>query len=101
MPIFDYECPGCGEVFEALTQTGDPPPTCPACGGHKSKKLVGAPAVHFKTDSATPRIEKRVKDYLKDGKASDAVRFADKAASMTKSDQVKRIADKLHDKTGK
>ena len=43
-------------------------------------------------DHATPRIEKRVKDYLKDGKVSDAVRFADKAASMVKSDRVKRVA---------
>jgi len=51
--------------------------------------------------SQTGRIEKRVKGYLLDGKVSDATRFADKAASMVKSDRVKRIADKLHHKTGK
>ena len=60
-----------------------------------------APSVHVKEDRATARIEKRVKDYLKDGKFSDATRFADKAASTVKSDKVKRIADKLHKKTGK
>jgi hypothetical protein len=42
-----------------------------------------------------------VKDYLVDGKVSEAVRFADKAASVVKSDKVKRIADKLHQKTGR
>jgi len=101
MPIYDYECVGCGEVFEVILSVGGAPEKCPACGNHDCKKLIGAPAVHMKTDHATPRIEKRVKDYLKDGKVSDAVRFADKAASMVKSDRVKRIAGKLHEKTGK
>jgi hypothetical protein len=36
-----------------------------------------------------------------DGKVKDAVRFADKASSMVKSDKVKQIADKLHQKSGK
>jgi hypothetical protein len=63
--------------------------------------LIGAPAFHVKVDHATRRIEKRVKDYLKDGKVSDAVRFADKAASTVKSEKVKHIAEKLHQKTGK
>jgi hypothetical protein len=58
-------------------------------------------AICVREDRATPRIEKRVKDYLKDGKVSDAVRFADKAASMVKSDKVKRIAGRLHEKMGK
>jgi hypothetical protein len=62
---------------------------------------MAAPAVYIKTDRTAARIEKRVKDYLKDGKVSDATRFADKAASMVQSDQVKRIADKLHEKTSR
>ena len=62
---------------------------------------MAAPAIRVREDRATARIGKRVKDYLKDGKVSDAVRFADKAASMVKSDKVKRIAQKLHQKTGK
>ncbi|MBW1739902.1 MAG: zinc ribbon domain-containing protein [Deltaproteobacteria bacterium] len=101
MPIYEYECNKCGAVFEIiLLKDGNPPP-CPTCGSHRTRKLIAAPAIHIKEDHATARIEKRVKDYLKDGKVSDAVRFADKAASMVKSDQVKRIADKLHEKTDK
>jgi putative FmdB family regulatory protein len=101
MPIYEYECATCGETFEVILAIGEDSPPCPECGGHECTKLIAAPAVHIKTDQATGRIEKRVKGYLKDGKVKDAVRFADKAASMVKSDRVKRIADKLHQKTGK
>ena len=101
MPIYDYECAGCGVVFEVILEIGESHPTCPTCGGRECRKLIGAPAIHVKVDHSTRRIEKRVKDYLKDGKVSDAVRFADKAASMVKSDRVKRVANKLHEKTGK
>jgi putative FmdB family regulatory protein len=101
MPIYEYECAGCGEIFEVILDVGGPSPSCPNCGGETCRKLIGAPAVHVKTDHATRRIEKRVRDYLIDGKVKDAVRFADKAASMVKSDRVKQIADKLHQKSGK
>ena len=101
MPLYEFECKTCGLFFEEIVRIEGPPPPCPECGSRACKKLIAAPAIHVKGDQATPRIEKRVKDYLKDGKVSDAVRFADKAASMVKSDKVKRIADKLHQKTGK
>jgi putative FmdB family regulatory protein len=100
MPIYDYECAKCGLIFEAIVSRGEDPPTCPDCGSHESKKLITAPAFHIKEDRATARIEKRVKGYLKNGNISGAMRFADEAASMAKSDKVQRIADKLHQKTG-
>lgn len=101
MPIYEYECAGCGGAFEVILHMGGVPASCPTCGSHECRKLIAAPAIHLKEDHATDRIEKRVKDYLKNGKVSDAVRFADKAASMVKSDRVKRIADNLHRKSGK
>ena len=101
MPIYEYECPDCGTIFEVILDVKGPAPSCPDCGKSRCRRLMAAPAIHVKTDQATPRIERRVKDYLKDGKISDAVRFADRAASMTKSDRVKRIADKLHQKTAR
>jgi putative FmdB family regulatory protein len=101
MPLYDFECRDCGEVFEKLVGVNAKGLACPRCGGRRTVKRIGSVAVHVKMDSAAPRVEKRVKDYLKDGKFADATRFADKAASMTKSDRVKRIADKLHQKTGK
>jgi putative FmdB family regulatory protein len=101
MPIFEYACNGCGAVFEVIVDRSDGRVPCEICGSADTKKLIGVPAFHVKTDSATPRIEKRVKDYLLDGKFSEATRFANKAASMVKSDKVKKIADTLQKKTGK
>ncbi len=99
MPLYDFQCPECGCSFELLIKLSDPAPKCPQCGV-RAEKLISAPAVRISGDQATARIEKRVKSYLRDGKFAEATRFADKAASMVKSDKVKRIADKLHQKTG-
>jgi len=101
MPIYEYECAKCGSLFEMLMSKGENPPPCASCGSSETRKVMAVSAIHVKEDRATARIGKRVKDYLKDGKVSDAVRFADKAASMVKSSKVKRIAEKLHQKTGK
>ena len=101
MPIYEYECRNCGAVFELIVGVDANLPLCPHCGGSETRKIIAASAIHIREDRATARISKRVKDYLKDGKVSDAVRFADKAASMVKSDKVKHIADKLHQKTGR
>lgn len=101
MPLYEYECGNCGSIFEAIVKVGGNVPPCPTCGSDETRKLITAPAFHIKENRTTARIGKRVKDYLKDGKVSDAMRFADKAASMVKSDKVKQIADKLHQKAGR
>jgi putative FmdB family regulatory protein len=101
MPIYEYECAKCTGVFEVIVDRCENGTPCPSCRSRDTKKLIAAPSIHVRGGNATPRIEKRVKDYLKDGKFSEATRFADKAASMTKSENVKRIAEKLHNKTGK
>jgi putative FmdB family regulatory protein len=104
MLLFEFQCDGCGLIFEALTESAGSVVPCLHCGSTRTRKVVSAPAVHMKDGRAASqigRIEKRVKGYLLDGKVADATRFADKAASMVKSDRVKRIADKLHRKTGK
>ncbi len=100
MPLFDHQCLHCDHVFEVLLKRGEDLPVCPRCGSADLRRLVGIPAFRVAGDaSQVGRIERRVKDYLKDGKWRDATRFADQAASLTRSDKVKRIADKLHEKT--
>ncbi len=32
MPIFEYKCSSCGELFETLVRSNSQP-TCPNCGG--------------------------------------------------------------------
>lgn len=39
MPIFEYKCKKCGEVFELLVRESTKP-ACPKCGGKRLEKLV-------------------------------------------------------------
>ncbi len=44
MPIFEYECRGCGHDFEQLVRPGDTP-ACPACVGRDLEKLLSLASV--------------------------------------------------------
>ncbi len=49
MPLYEYECSVCGHRFELIRRFSDPPAdTCVACGQGPLRKLLSAPAVHFK-----------------------------------------------------
>ena len=39
MPLFEYECRGCGRRFEHLARTGQSP-SCPSCQGDNLQKLL-------------------------------------------------------------
>src|SRR5579883_2481729 len=48
MPLYEYQCDGCGEVFEIIQKFSDPPLTVhDKCGGHVHR-LLSAPALQFK-----------------------------------------------------
>ena len=66
MPLYEYQCRGCGDISEAIQRMSDPPlTTCDDCGG-ELKKLVSAPAFQFKGSGWY------VTDYAgKDGKDGD------------------------------
>jgi putative FmdB family regulatory protein len=44
MPLFEYECRGCGRRFEYLTRDGQSP-SCPSCKGDDLQKLLSVFAV--------------------------------------------------------
>jgi putative FmdB family regulatory protein len=44
MPLFEYECRGCGRQFEYLTRGGESP-ACPSCQGADLQKLLSVFAV--------------------------------------------------------
>lgn len=49
MPIYEYKCDGCGEVFELLQRMSDPPPEKhEACGSQAVHKIMSAGAFVFK-----------------------------------------------------
>ncbi len=48
MPIYEYECPDCGNVTEALQKFSDKPLSrCKSCGG-KLHKLISHSSFHLK-----------------------------------------------------
>lgn len=48
MPLYEYRCENCGELFEVMQKFSDQPLTVhEKCGG-KVERLVSAPALQFK-----------------------------------------------------
>jgi len=48
MPLYEYKCDGCGEVFELQQKFSDQPLTVhDKCGG-RVERLISAPALQFK-----------------------------------------------------
>ncbi len=39
MPIYEFECEGCGERFEELMAAGAAAPACPACGAGETRRV--------------------------------------------------------------
>ena len=48
MPMYDYRCKNCDEVYEELilsSTTPDKEIKCPKCGQNKSERLLSAPMI--------------------------------------------------------
>jgi putative FmdB family regulatory protein len=66
LPIYEYKCEGCGEVFEVIQKFADEPVTVhEKCGGHVHK-LMSAPSFQFKGSGWY------VTDYAKGGNSAPA-----------------------------
>jgi len=80
MPIFDYECADCGEIFENIEVWESHRPTaCKKCGSSNIKKVIGLPHVqmdadfikHSYPDPQPPLEELRGKNKYGEGGYSD------------------------------
>lgn len=66
MPIYEYECRGCGEHHEFIQKFSDSPKRkCPSCGKNRLRKLISAAAFHLKGDGWY------VTDFRDKGKSKD------------------------------
>ncbi|MBL8849285.1 MAG: zinc ribbon domain-containing protein [Planctomycetaceae bacterium] len=45
MPLFEFQCPDCRHVFEALVRRDERPGKCPKCAGSRLEKLMSATAI--------------------------------------------------------
>jgi len=44
MPLYEFQCEGCGALFEEIVPAGERPP-CPECSRAEAKRLYSAPAI--------------------------------------------------------
>lgn len=98
MPIYEFECAACGDVFDRLQKLSDPDPTdCPKCGKGGVRRRVTAPAFRlagsgwYETDFKKDGDRKR--NLAGDANASASTDStpakAEPATSGTKSDDAK------------
>jgi len=63
MPLYEYKCDACGEMFEVMQKFSDEPlATHDKCGG-RVQRVLSAPALQFKGSGWY------ITDYAKSGKA--------------------------------
>jgi putative FmdB family regulatory protein len=48
MPLYEYQCENCGDVFEVMQKFADAPLTVHSVCGGKVHRLISAPAFQFK-----------------------------------------------------
>ncbi len=93
MPLYEYECGGCGKHFDLIQKFTDPlTATCAACGG-SARRLLSAPAIQFKgsgwyvTDyGRKPEAGKSDSGQPESGKSA----AADKAEGKTEGESAKK-----------
>ncbi len=98
MPIYEYECRGCGERHEFIQKFSDGPKRkCPSCGKLRLKKLISAAAFHLKGDGwyvTDFRDKGKSKDKDKDKGGSDSAESAGDSKSDTKPSESKSADSK-------
>lgn len=76
MPLYEYKCDECGEVFEVVQKVSDPPlKICIKCGGQVSK-MLSSPAIQFKGSGwyVTDYVRAEKKEQSKDQKSDKEIK---------------------------
>ena len=80
MPLYEYRCNKCGDVFEVMQKFADEPlREHEACGG-EVERLLSAPALQFKGSGWY------VTDYAKNGKTPSSSSPSSESKSESKSE---------------
>ncbi|HXE75667.1 MAG TPA: FmdB family zinc ribbon protein [Candidatus Xenobia bacterium] len=91
MPLYEYECDGCGKRFELLQKFSDPPTVTCTCGGIAHRQL-SPPAIQFKgsgwyvTDYARKSAPPEKSEAKSDTKAESAKPEEKKPAASAAND---------------
>jgi putative FmdB family regulatory protein len=85
MPLYEYQCHGCGKKFEVIQKFSDEPLTIhPECGG-AAEKLLSAPAFHLKGTGwyATDYAKSNTSSAAKTGEDAAKPATSDSSAATT------------------
>ena len=108
MPIYEYQsinpdnpCAKCRDRFEVI-QTIDEKPisSCPECGGKVKKIISWCHSAIMETSEESMGVEKKIKDYEKEGMWSHAAELADTHSEKTKDTRLKMRALDNYKKAG-
>jgi len=108
MPIYEYEskgpgkgCKECQTRFEIFQNTSEAPiSACPACGRPVKKVISWCRAAIVETPEETTRIEKKIKEYEREGMWSHAAELADTHSEKIKDSTMKTRALEDYKKAG-
>ena len=74
MPLYEYKCDACGQLFEVIQKFSDAPiETCTKCGKGPVHKQLSSPAIQFKGSGWY------ITDYAQKGKSDSATTPAAKS----------------------
>ncbi|HXE12829.1 MAG TPA: FmdB family zinc ribbon protein [Bryobacteraceae bacterium] len=73
MPLYEYQCEQCGDIFEVMQKFADAPLTTHAKCGGSVHRLLSAPALQFKGSGWY------ITDYAKSGSKSSSSGKGDEA----------------------
>jgi putative FmdB family regulatory protein len=86
MPIYEFQCTSCREVFEDTVPVGQRTHKCPHCGG-KAKKMISSVGIIFKgsgfycTDNRSGNGDKKKESK---GKAKSQTKESKKTSTVDK-----------------
>ncbi|HXD84008.1 MAG TPA: zinc ribbon domain-containing protein [Rudaea sp.] len=93
MPIYEFECTACGNVFDRLQKLSDlDPDTCPNCGKKKIHRCVTAPSFRlsgsgwYETDFKKDNDKKRNLTGKDDAPKSDVAKSDSDKSTQSKPD---------------
>jgi putative FmdB family regulatory protein len=86
MPLYEYRCDACEQLFEQIQKFSDPPvEACPLCGKGPVTRLLSSPAIQFKGEGWY------ITDYARKGKSGGE--NSTKAAKDESSSETKTGSD--------
>ncbi len=94
MPLYEYQCEGCGDRFEVMQKFSDPPVTTHDKCGAPVHRLLSAPALQFKGSGWYVNDYARSSKPEGDGGASKKPETAPAASPSTESASTTSSSDK-------